>query len=192
MTKEFTDITLEICGKKCNFKHGIKNKDIKKFAKNKNITDMNEAYKKAMSLTEDVEEIVEEVNLLQEKKQIYQDIGESNEVLKIIDKIMGLRKKLQKKKEEMEKISEKYDMNNMDELLTDILAEKAEFYLTNITKKEFIDNNTVIDIALMRQIDAIHISCVRGEDETEIMKEIESNIDSFLREGGNSFNSIQF
>ena len=186
--KEFTDITIEMCQKKLHFKR-VTNETLTKFS--------DKAEKEYEEL---VKEFVEEVELLDDKRQGLEkrialktkqvDIIEGKEdpsdeeldkVFEILEDIEHLEDELDVVKAGLIKLDEKNPSKEYSKKVDELLAEKVETLLEGITAKEFLTLSDPVDTIKARNLEKYYQLCIVGERESKIVHEIKEDVSDFLK-----------
>ena len=186
--KEFTDITIEMCQKKLHFKR-VTNETLTKFS--------DKAEKEYEEL---VKEFVEEVELLDDKRQGLEkrialktkqvDIIEGKEdpsdeeldkVFEILEDIEHLEDELDVVKAGLIKLDEKNPSKEYSKKVDELLAENVETLLEGITAKEFLTLSDPVDTIKARNLEKYYQLCIVGERESKIVHEIKEDVSDFLK-----------
>ena len=185
--KEFTDISIEICEKKLHFKR-VTNETLLKFSE-----------KAEKEYNDKVKSFVEEVELLDDKRQSLEkkialntkkvDIIESKDnpsdteldkVISIIEEIEHYEDELETVKAGLLKLEENAPMKTYLKRVDELLAEKVETLLDGITAKEFLANSDPVDTIKARNLEKYYQLCIVGERESKINQEIKDDVNNFL------------
>ena len=185
--KEFTDISIEICEKKLHFKR-VTNETLLKFSE-----------KTEKEYNDKVKSFVEEVDLLDDKRQSLEkkialntkkvDIIESKDnpsdteldkVISIIEEIEHYEDELETVKAGLLKLEENAPMKTYLKRVDELLAEKVETLLDGITAKEFLANSDPVDTIKARNLEKYYQLCIVGERESKINQEIKDDVNNFL------------
>ena len=185
--KEFTDISIEICEKKLHFKR-VTNETLLKFSE-----------KAEKEYNDKVKSFVEEVELLDDKRQSLEkkialntkkvDIIESKDnpsdteldkVISIIEEIEHYEDELETVKAGLLKLEENAPMKTYLKRVDELLAEKVETLLEGITAKEFLANSDPVDTIKARNLEKYYQLCIVGERESKINQEIKDDVNNFL------------
>lgn len=186
--REFTDVTIEICEKKLHFKR-VTNETLTKFAE-----------KAEKSYDEMVKSYVEEVELLDDKRQgLEKRIALKTKQVEIIeskhnpsdeelDKSFELIEEIERLEDELDIVKagmlEKSENNPAKEYLKkvdELLAEKVETLLDGITAKEFMSNSDPVDTIKAQNLEKYYQLCIVGEREAVIIQEIKDDVADFLK-----------
>lgn len=176
---QFLDPVLTICNKDCHFKQ-VSNRAIKEI-NYQIVKKMRKQEEKVDDFTDNGEDIQVAINLLNEKLQAYQQMGNAEKIIETVDQLEEKHKELKKVRKEMRKYQKNMIdiMNKNDNQIIELYGKKAELLFDNITKKEFIDNCSPIDIGIMRNVDYYHQQALIGVSENEIKEKIEEDIKLF-------------
>lgn len=185
--KEFTDISIEICEKKLHFKR-VTNETLLKFSE-----------KAEKEYNDKVKSFIEEVELLDDKRQSLEkkialntkkvDIIESKDnpsdteldkVISIIEEIEHYEDELETVKAGLLKLEENAPMKTYLKRVDELLAEKVETLLEGITAKEFLANSDPVDTIKARNLEKYYQLCIVGERESKINQEIKDDVNNFL------------
>ena len=186
--REFTDVTIEICEKSLHFKR-VTNETLTKFAE-----------KAEQSYDEMVKSYIEEVELLDDKRQgLEKRIELKTKQVTIIeskhnpsddelDKSFELLDEIEKLEDELDVVKagmlEKSENNPAKEYLKkvdELLAEKVETLLDGITAKEFMTNSDPVDTIKAQNLEKYYQLCIVGEREAVIIQEIKDDVADFLK-----------
>ena len=186
--REFTDVTIEICEKSLHFKR-VTNETLTKFAE-----------KAEQSYDEMVKSYIEEVELLDDKRQgLEKRIELKTKQVAIIeskhnpsddelDKSFELLDEIEKLEDELDVVKagmlEKSENNPAKEYLKkvdELLAEKVETLLDGITAKEFMTNSDPVDTIKAQNLEKYYQLCIVGERESVIIQEIKDDVADFLK-----------
>ena len=186
--KEFTDITIKICQRKCNFKR-VTNETLTKFAE------------KAEKEYEDkVKAFVDEVDRLDNKRQsiesqlkvkykLVETIEKKSEPSdEELDNIVGYLQDIEHLEDELEtvkaglvKLNEDSPVQDYLKKVDELLAEKVDTFLEGITAKEFLKESDPVDTIKARNLEKYYQLCIVGERESKIVQEMKEDVDNFLK-----------
>lgn len=186
--RDFTDVTIEICEKRLHFKR-VTNETLTKFAD-----------KAEKSYDEMVKSYIEEVELLDDKRQgLEKRIALKTKQVEIIeskhnpsddelDKSFELIEEIERLEDELDIVKagmlEKSENNPAKEYLKkvdELLAEKVETLLDGITAKEFMSNSDPVDTIKAQNLEKYYQLCIVGERESVIIQEIKDDVADFLK-----------
>ena len=186
--KQFTDITIKICQKECNFKR-VTNETLTKFAD-----------KAEKEYEEKVKAFVDEVDLLDNKRQSLESkLKVKNQLVEVIqsksepsdeelDKVISTLEDIEQLEEELETVKiGLIDMNENSPVqdylkkVDELLAEKVETFLEGITAKEFLKESDPVDTIKARNLEKYYQLCIVGERESKIVQEMKEDVDNFLK-----------
>ena len=150
MAREFTQTTINFCGKECFFKR-CSNETLKSFdeemeAKIKEIqplTDESELInKKGERIEKQIESTERRIRLMEENDDDYKAI------LKLQDKLDKLLDEQDKFLEEVKQFNKEHEglSDKLEDDMNDVLARKVEAIVDGITAKEFLENADAIVI----------------------------------------------
>lgn len=186
MAKEFTDIEITFCGKKCHFNR-VANKDLTSFA-DKAEKEYDEIVKTWTDKSDDLvfegEKIQKEIERKERRLEILQ-MAETKDVeamLDIEDELEELDKKLNKVTVKIRKHRDDSPINNYAKIIDKTLGEKAEMLLDNITAKEYADIGTTRDTVIARNLEKYYQMAMMGDRYKKIEVEIDDDMDRFLKE----------
>lgn len=186
--KEFTDLTIKICQKDCNFKR-VTNETLTKFTK-KAEKEYEETIK---SFIQEVESYDDKKESLEKKINLKQRIvdtieNKSDATDEELDKVISILEDIEKYETELEtvkiKLVELGENNPSDEYndkLDQLLAEKVETFLEGITAKEFLKNSDPVDSIKARNLEKYYQLAIVGERESKIVAEMKEDVDNFLQ-----------
>lgn len=186
--KEFTDLTIKICQKDCNFKR-VTNETLTKFTK-KAEKEYEETIK---SFIQEVESYDDKRESLEKKINLKQRIvdtieNKSDATDEELDKVISILEDIEKYETELEtvkiKLVELGENNPSDEYndkLDQLLAEKVETFLEGITAKEFLKNSDPVDSIKARNLEKYYQLAIVGERESKIVAEMKEDVDNFLQ-----------
>ena len=186
--KEFTDVTIKLCGKECNFNR-VTNETLTKFA-DRAEKDYNEIVK---SFVDDVElwdgkreSLEKRISLKQKQVEILEkksDISDEE-----YDKLFGILEEIEHDEVELEtvkvKLLELGENNPMKEYyahVDELLAEKVETMLDGITAKEFLKESDPVDSVKAKNLEKYYQLAIVGERESKIVNEMKEDVDNFLK-----------
>ena len=186
--KEFTDITIKMCQKECHFKR-VTNQTLTKFSD-----------KAEKEYDESVKSFVEEVELYDDKREsLEKKISLKTKQVGIIenksdatddelDKVFGILEEIEKLEDELEIVKVKlmeYSKENpikeYSKKADELLAEKVETLLDNITAAEFLKNSDPVDTIKARNLEKYYQLAIVGERESKILNEMREDVDNFLQ-----------
>lgn len=187
-SKEFTDVTIEICDKELHFKR-VTNETLIKFSD-----------KAEQEYNDNVKAFVDEVELLDDKRTSLEkrialktkqvDIIESksdatdeelDKAFAIIDEIDKLEDELEIVKAGLLELSDNNPAKEYTRKVDELLAEKVETLLDGITAKEFLKNSTPVDTIKARNLEKYYQLCIVGEKQSKIIQEIKDDVADFLQ-----------
>lgn len=187
-SKEFTDVTIEICDKELHFKR-VTNETLIKFSD-----------KAEQEYNDNVKAFVDEVELLDDKRTSLEkrialktkqvDIIESksdatdeelDKAFAIIDEIDKLEDELEIVKAGLLELSDNNPAKEYTRKVDELLAEKVETLLDGITAKEFLKNSTPVDTIKARNLEKYYQLCIVGERQSKIIQEIKDDVADFLQ-----------
>ncbi|MBQ9159793.1 MAG: hypothetical protein IJ122_00530 [Methanobrevibacter sp.] len=183
MAREFTQTTINFCGKEYFFKR-CSNETLKGFdeeleAKVKEIqplTDESDLInKKGERLEKQIESTERRIRLMEENDDDYKAI------LKLQDKLDKLLEEQDKHLEDVKEFNKEHEglTDKLDKEMNEILAKKVEAMVDGITAKEFIENADAIDYRIAANISKYYEMCMVGERESKIQNEIREDISTF-------------
>lgn len=183
MAREFTQTTINFCGKECFFKR-CSNETLKSFdeemeAKIKEIqplTDESELInKKGERLEKQIESTERRIRLMEENDDDYKAI------LKLQDKLDKLLDDQDKYLEEVKQFNKEHEglSDKLESDMNDVLARKVESIVDGITAKEFLEKADAIDYRIAANISKYYEMCMVGERESKIQQEIREDISAF-------------
>ena len=186
MAKEFTDITLDFCGKKCHFNR-VTNQEMTKFA-DKAEKEYDEIVKAWTDKSDDLvfegEKIQKEIERKEKRLEIL-SMAENKDVeamLEVEDEIEELDKKLNKITQKIRKHRDDSPINDYAKIIDKTLGEKAEMLLDNITASEYESLATTRDTVIARNLEKYYQMCMMGDRYKKIEVEIEDDMERFLKE----------
>lgn len=186
MAKEFTDITLDFCGKKCHFNR-VTNQELTMFSE-KAEKDYDEIVKvwtdKSDDLVFEGEKIQKEIERLEERLNTHKLAEQPNveAMLDIEDKIDKLDEKLNKVTVKIRKHRDDSPINDYAKIIDRTLGEKAELLLDNITAQEYETLATTRDTVIARNLEKYYQMCMMGDRYKKIEVEIDDDMERFLEE----------
>lgn len=186
MAKEFTDITLEFCGKKCHFNR-VTNQELTSFAE-KAEKDYDEIVKSWTDKSDDLvfegEKIQKEIERLEERLATHKlaDKPDVAAMLEIEDKIDKLDDKLNKVTVKIRNHRDSSPINDYAKVIDRTLGEKAELLLDNVTAKEYEKLSTTRDTVIARNLEKYYQMCMMGDRDKKIEVEIGDDMKRFLKE----------
>lgn len=185
--KEFTDIAIEVCERKCHFNR----------VTNETLTQFSEKAEKEYEET--VKEFVDEVELFDEKREsLEKKIDLRNKQVEIIenksdatdeelDKAFEILEEIGRYEDELEivktrlvELGKDNPTKEYSKKVDDLLAEKVETLLDGITAKEFLKESTPVDSIIARNLEKYYQLCIVGEREAKIKQEIKDDVSDFL------------
>lgn len=186
--KEFTDITIELCEKQLHFKR-VTNETLTKFSD-----------KAEKEYEETVKSFVDEVEMLDEKRQsLEKRIALKTKQVEIIegkedasdeefDKAFHILEEIDKLEDELETVKvglvdlgKDNPTKEYSKRVDELLAEKVETLLDDITAKEFLSNSDPVDTIKARNLEKYYQMCIVGERESKIKQEIRDDVADFLK-----------
>ena len=186
--KEFTDITIKICQKECNFKR----------VTNQTLTEFSDKAEKEYE--ELVKDFIDEVELLDDKRQSLEkkiDLKnkqvsliekkhdasdeELDKMFSILDDVEHLEDELDTVKARLYELSKDSPTKVYSKRVDELLAEKVETLLDGITAKEFLELSDPVDTIKARNLEKYYQLCIVGEREARIVQEMKDDVDSFLK-----------
>lgn len=186
--KEFTDITIELCEKQLHFKR-VTNETLTKFSD-----------KAEKEYEETVKNFVDEVEMLDEKRQsLEKRIALKTKQVEIIegkedasdeefDKAFHILEEIDKLEDELETVKvglvdlgKDNPTKEYSKRVDELLAEKVETLLDDITAKEFLTNSDPVDTIKARNLEKYYQMCIVGERESKIKQEIRDDVADFLK-----------
>lgn len=187
--KEFTDVTIEICGKECHFNR-VTNATLTAFADEAE-TEYNET----------VKDFIEEVELFDDKRQSLEkkialkqkkvDLIESKEessdegidkALEILEEIDHLEDELETVKARLIELSKDNPSKEYTKKVDKLLAKKVETLLDGITADEFLKLSDPVDTIKARNLEKYYQLCIVGEKRSKIIQEIKDDVADFLKQ----------
>lgn len=188
---QFSNPTLTICEKDCHFKH-VSNRKIKELDSRIAFI-MSNQDEEVNNFQDYSDDLSAEIDLLSHELSLYEKNDDTENALKIIKKLRGKRKELQKVRNEVREYQKNMltTMTNTDDKIIELYAEKAELLFDNITKNEFMDSATPLDIGIMRNINFYHQQAMIGVPEAEIKKKIEEDMKLFQTRNHERVRDIQ-
>ena len=144
--KEFTDITIKLCQKDCNFKR-VTNQTLTKFADkvekeyNETVKDfINEVEQlddKRISLQKKIDLKNKQVSLIEKKQDATDD--ELDKMIDILDDVEHLEEELDIVKTRLVELGNDSPLDEHNKRTDELLAEKVETLLEGITAQEFME-----------------------------------------------------
>lgn len=188
MAKEtkFTDIEIEICGKKCHFNR-VTNKELVQFS-DKAEKDYDKLVKtwtdKAQELSFAGETIEKQIERKSKKMELLEKLDDAdiNEIIDLNDELEQLDEELSKITKQLLDHNDKNPSKKYSEIVDKTLAEKAELLLDNITAKDYETNATYRDTSIARNLEKYYQLSMAGERPKKIEVEIEEDMKRFLKE----------
>lgn len=184
--RKFTDIEIEICGKKCHFNR-VTNQTLTQFFDKaekeyeklvKSWTD------KADELVYQGEKIEKEIARKEKQMELLERMEDSDvsQLIKLNEELSDLDDKLNKVRDEIFAHRDKNPIKKYTQSVEVMLGEKVEMLLDNITAKEFESLSTPKDSSIARNLEKYYQMAMIGERTKKIENEIEEDMTRFLRE----------
>lgn len=186
--KEFTDITIKICQKECNFKR----------VTNQTLTEFSDKAEKEYE--ELVKDFIDEVELLDDKRQSLEkkiDLKnkqvsliekkhdasdeELDKMFSILDDVEHYEDELDTVKARLYELSKDSPTKEYSKRVDELLAIKVETLLDGITASEFLELSDPVDTIKARNLEKYYQLCIVGEREARILQEMKEDVDSFLK-----------
>ena len=185
--KKFTDIEIEICGKKCHFNR-VTNQTLTQFSE-KAEKDYDEMVKtwtdKADELVFKGEKVEKEIARKEKQMELLEMLEDSSNVDELLDlnkELSKLDKRLDKIREEIIAHNNKNPVKEYTQKVEVMLAEKVDLLLDDITAKEFEDLATPKDSSIARNLEKYYQMAMIGERTKKIENEIAEDMERFLEE----------
>lgn len=177
------DTCITICEKPYFFKR-YKNKEAidngKQVQKeNKELIDLSNKYDQLIEKKESLETRI----TLQTKRLDL--VKKDKDKLKILDCIDGLMEERDNCVEELNKLEEEGEANNLDdfnpaELEIEMYATTLDMMLANFDKEDFIENSTPYDVIVARNIKVFYTLAMAGKTSDEIAAKVEEVVEAEL------------
>lgn len=184
--RKFTDIELEICGKKCHFNR-VTNKELTQFSERVE-TDFNKVVKawsdKAEDLTFEGEKLEKEIARKEKKLELLElkETPDVDELLKVNDELEALELRMNELTKELMKHNNNNPNKKYSEIVDKSLGDKVELLVDNISAKEFIENSTPRDSSIARNLEKYYQMAMMGERHKKIEVAIDEDMERFLKE----------
>lgn len=186
--KEFTDITIKLCQKDCNFKR-VTNQTLTAFA-DKVEKEYNETVKdfinevehlddKRISLQKKIDLKNKQVSLIERKQDANDD--ELDRMFDILEDVEHLEDELDIVKTRLVDLGNDSPLDEHNKKTDELLAEKVETLLEGITAQEFTELSDPVDTIKARNLEKYYQLCIVGEREARIRQEMKEDVDNFLK-----------
>jgi len=185
--RKFTDIEIEVCGKKCHFNR-VTNQTLTEFSDRaeKDYEKMVKSWTdKADELVYEGEKIEREISRKEKKMELLEKLDNEDdieEILELNDELSDLDKQLNKVREEIIAHNNKNPVKKYTQKVDIMLGEKVEMLLDNITATEFKTNATPKDSSIARNLEKYYQMAMIGERAKKIENEIEEDMARFLQD----------
>ena len=184
--RKFTDIEIEICGKKCHFNR-VTNQTLTQFS-DKAEKDYEKMVKswtdKADELVYQGEKIEKQIARKEKQMELLEKVEDADvdRLLELNDELSDLDKQLNKVRDDIFAHQDKNPIKKYTQSVEVMLGEKVELLLDNITAKEYETNATPKDSSIARNLEKYYQMAMIGERTKKIENEIEEDMARFLRE----------
>ena len=187
--KGFTDVTIKLCEKECNFKR-VTNETLKKFSE-----------KAEKEYNENVKSFVEEVEVLDDKRESLErkiaiknkqvamienksDVSdeEYDKVYTILDDIEHYEIELETIKQRLLELGNDNPSKEYNKKADELLAEKVETFLEGITATEFIKNSDPTDRIIAQNLEKYYQQAMVSTKESKIRIMIQEDVENFLKQ----------
>lgn len=186
--KEFTDVTIELCEKKLHFKR-VTNETLTKFSEKaeKEYEETVKSFVDDVELLDDKRESLEKRIALKEKQvALIEDKHDASDeeldkAFTILEEIGKLEDELETVKTGLLELGKNNPSKEYSQKVDELLAEKVETLLDDITAKEFLSNSDPVDTIKARNLEKYYQMCIVGERESKIRQEIKDDVADFLQ-----------
>lgn len=185
--KEFTDVTIKICQKECNFNR-VTNETLTAFAER-----AEEEYNNTVkAFIDEVEQLEDEMTTIEKKirlkeKQVEIIENKTDASDEEYDKVFGILEDIEKLQGDLEPIKARLielgktsPNKEYSKKVNQMLAEKVETFLDGITAKEFLKNSDPVDTIKAQNLEKYYQLAIVGERESKIIQMIKDDVDNFL------------
>ena len=184
--KKFTDIEIEICGKKCHFNR-VTNQTLTEFSDRaeKDYDKMVKSWTdKADELVFKGEKIEKQIARKEKEMELLERLDSSDvkELLTLNEELSDLDEDLNKVRDEIFAHQNKNPIKKYTQKVDIMLGEKVELLLDNITAKEFETQSTPKDSSIARNLEKYYQMAMVGERTKKIENEIAEDMERFLEE----------
>lgn len=184
--KKFTDIEIEICGKKCHFNR-VTNQTLTEFSDRaeKDYDKMVKSWTdKADELVFKGEKIEKQIARKEKEMELLERLDSSDvkELLTLNEELSDLDEDLNKVRDEIFAHQNKNPIKKYTQKVDIMLGEKVELLLDNITAKEYETSATPKDSSIARNLEKYYQMAMVGERTKKIENEIAEDMERFLEE----------
>ena len=184
--KKFTDIEIEICGKKCHFNR-VTNQTLTEFSDRaeKDYDKMVKSWTdKADELVFKGEKIEKQIARKEKEMELLERLDGSDikELLTLNEELSDLDEDLNKVRDEIFAHQNKNPIKKYTQKVDIMLGEKVELLLDNITAKEYETSATPKDSSIARNLEKYYQMAMVGERTKKIENEIAEDMERFLEE----------
>lgn len=184
--KKFTDIEIEICGKKCHFNR-VTNQTLTEFSDRaeKDYDKMVKSWTdKADELVFKGEKIEKQIARKEKEMELLERLDSSDvkELLTLNEELSDLDEDLNKVRDEIFAHQNKNPIKRYTQKVDIMLGEKVELLLDNITAKEYETSATPKDSSIARNLEKYYQMAMVGERTKKIENEIAEDMERFLEE----------
>lgn len=185
--KKFTDITIKICQKECNFNR-VTNETLTAFAE-KAEEEYNNTVKAFVDEVEQLEDemttIEKRISLKEKQVEIIENKADASD--EEYDKVFGILEDIERLQGDLEPIKARLielgktsPNKEYSKKVNQMLAEKVETFLDGITAEEFLKNSDPVDTIKAQNLEKYYQLAIVGERESKILQMIKEDVDNFL------------